>query len=60
MKAGGGKRREIETLQLNRQAKNIFFVDALQKLFYSKNRLRFQCVCGGGRGGGEETEKECV
>jgi len=34
MKAEGGERREIETLQLNRQAKNIFFSLMLYKNYF--------------------------
>jgi len=54
MKAEGGERREIETLQLNRQAKNIFFSLMLYKNYFIVKTDSDSNVYVGG----EEEERE--
>ena len=57
MKAEGGERREIETLQLNRQAKKHFFSLMLYKNYFIVKTDSDSNVYVGG-GGEEEREKK--
>jgi len=61
MKAEGGERREIETLQLNRQAKNIFFSLMLYKnYFIVKTDSDSNVYVGGGKKRGRRNWKNNV